>query len=66
MEEVLHRGKNRSQGEKFVERPLLVQWEEQTAEASVIYGGQFVTIHLHRSQSLEHIKIYIRLRFDFI
>ena len=51
MEEVLHRGKNRSQGEKFVERPLLVQWEEQTAEASVIYGGQFVTIHLHRSQN---------------
>lgn len=65
MEEVLHRGKNRSQGEKFVECPLLVQWEEQTAEASVIYGGQLMTIHLHRSQNLEHIKIYIRLRLDF-
>ena len=51
MEEVLHRRKNRSQGQKFVEHPLLVQWEEQTAEASVIYGGQLVTIHLHRSQN---------------
>lgn len=51
MEEVLCRGKNRSQGQKFVEHPLLVQWKEQTAEASVIYGGQLVTIYLHRSQN---------------
>lgn len=66
MEEVLHRRKNRSRGRKFVEHPLLVQWEEQTAEASVIYGGQLVIIHLHRSQNLEHIKICIRLRLDFL
>jgi len=51
MEEVLCRGKNRSQGQKFVEHPLLVQWKEQTAEASVMYGGQLVTIYLHRSQN---------------
>lgn len=66
MEEILCRGKTRGQGQTFVECPLLLQWEEWTEGVSVIHEGELLTIHLHRSQNLEHVKIYVRLGLDFI